>query len=260
MKRSCNIIRDIIPLYVEKLSSEGTNEIVEEHISSCEDCKAYFESVKRGADITTYCEKINETHENDIEPLKRIEKGIKKKQRRIVLKTFIALLAVVIAFGLWIVGYNFFTSENRYDFVGQREVAEKTFNTNLSQIKESQQGKYLTRLFEDEKGLNYICIYRENAVFKNRVDEIGGTGFIDEGEMNFYSAGDESGDTILVFASNNLPKEAAYYTFSNNETTYTVPIDGRNILDIFVIPYRGFYELGCTPTIYDKDGNVITII
>ncbi len=35
MKLSCNIIRDLLPLYVEGLASEDTRKAVEEHIAAC---------------------------------------------------------------------------------------------------------------------------------------------------------------------------------------------------------------------------------
>ena len=38
MKKNCNIIRDLLPLYVENLTSEDSNQFVMEHLHSCEEC------------------------------------------------------------------------------------------------------------------------------------------------------------------------------------------------------------------------------
>lgn len=37
--QECNIVRDILPLYVEDIVSEDTKQFVEEHLSSCEECR-----------------------------------------------------------------------------------------------------------------------------------------------------------------------------------------------------------------------------
>ena len=46
MKISCNIVRDLLPLYAEDLASQDTKELVEEHICSCEDCKSILNTMK----------------------------------------------------------------------------------------------------------------------------------------------------------------------------------------------------------------------
>ena len=35
----CEMIKDVLPSYVDKLTSDVTNNLVEEHINECEDCK-----------------------------------------------------------------------------------------------------------------------------------------------------------------------------------------------------------------------------
>ncbi|MEA4934147.1 MAG: zf-HC2 domain-containing protein, partial [Lawsonibacter sp.] len=37
-KLDCEIVRDLLPSYVDKLTSETTNRAVEEHLSGCPDC------------------------------------------------------------------------------------------------------------------------------------------------------------------------------------------------------------------------------
>ena len=39
MKITCDVIKDILPLYAENMISADTKMIVDEHISSCHDCK-----------------------------------------------------------------------------------------------------------------------------------------------------------------------------------------------------------------------------
>lgn len=46
MKYNCNIVQDLIPLYVDNLSSEDSKNMIEEHLQECEVCKKIVESSK----------------------------------------------------------------------------------------------------------------------------------------------------------------------------------------------------------------------
>lgn len=48
---NCNIIKDLIPLYIDGCCSKESNRIVEEHIKNCEDCKNLYEDMKSPSDI-----------------------------------------------------------------------------------------------------------------------------------------------------------------------------------------------------------------
>ena len=45
MKYSCNVVKDLLPLYVDNICSGESKEIVEQHLSECADCKAYYLSL-----------------------------------------------------------------------------------------------------------------------------------------------------------------------------------------------------------------------
>ena len=47
MKTNCDIIRDLLPLYAEHITSEATNALVEEHLAECEACRAELEQMCR---------------------------------------------------------------------------------------------------------------------------------------------------------------------------------------------------------------------
>ena len=48
MRNECSIVRDLMPLYVEGLVSEETEDFIREHLSSCESCRNELESMKSG--------------------------------------------------------------------------------------------------------------------------------------------------------------------------------------------------------------------
>ena len=83
MKISCNIIRDLLPLYAEDLASEDTRSLVDEHLCECEDCTKVLSDMKKGSVVPV---------EAAPESLKKVKKTIR---RRRVLSVMAALLTLI---------------------------------------------------------------------------------------------------------------------------------------------------------------------
>lgn len=49
MNMPCSVIRDLLPLYAEDLTSEETKELVAEHLDGCPDCRRQLEAMKTPA-------------------------------------------------------------------------------------------------------------------------------------------------------------------------------------------------------------------
>ena len=79
-KLPCEVVRDLFPSYVEKLTSEKTNACIEAHLESCEDCKAALRNLT-GGELET------------LAPEERVEVDFLKKQKNRTKR--IALLAVL---------------------------------------------------------------------------------------------------------------------------------------------------------------------
>lgn len=48
---NCNIVKDLIPLYIDGCCSEESERVVEEHLKDCSECKKLFEEMKEPTDI-----------------------------------------------------------------------------------------------------------------------------------------------------------------------------------------------------------------
>ena len=46
MNKECEIVRDLLPLYVDDVCSESSRDIVETHLKECADCAAYLEQIR----------------------------------------------------------------------------------------------------------------------------------------------------------------------------------------------------------------------
>lgn len=53
---NCNIVKDLIPLYIDGCCSEESEKVVEVHIRDCDDCKRLLEDMKSSSDIITVSE------------------------------------------------------------------------------------------------------------------------------------------------------------------------------------------------------------
>ena len=53
---NCDIVKDLIPLYIDGCCSEESEKAVEEHIRDCGDCKKLLEDMKSPSDIVTVSE------------------------------------------------------------------------------------------------------------------------------------------------------------------------------------------------------------
>lgn len=97
MKNECNIIKGLLPNYIEDLVIIETKNHIENHISSCKECKQTLEIMKEDRKST----KNNENQEEKIEL-----KNFKKYRRKVLLlKLFsigfgIALLMIILSFAL----------------------------------------------------------------------------------------------------------------------------------------------------------------
>lgn len=99
MKMSCNIIEDLLPLYVDDMVSEDSRKLVEEHLKECPSCwKMQEEMVKENrlsaAGNRSNSEKTNKT---EAEPLKKIRRRIRKKR---IASVILAVILVVAAGGI----------------------------------------------------------------------------------------------------------------------------------------------------------------
>ena len=91
MRNECNIIRDILPLYIEDMVSAETAELVEEHLKNCVSCRIELQNMKRESRIESYAK---EKQADDLAPLKAIKNKLRRYSR--ALKVGCILVACVL--------------------------------------------------------------------------------------------------------------------------------------------------------------------
>lgn len=100
MKLECEVIRDLLPLYAEKIASPASQKLVEEHLEGCESCRAELARMQAPVQVKMEPEPV--------EPLQKIKKNIERKQQSTILAAavFILLLVAGTAFGCYAYSVN----------------------------------------------------------------------------------------------------------------------------------------------------------
>ena len=45
-EKECKLVQDLLPNYIEKLTSEESNKIIEEHLRKCPECRKILENMQ----------------------------------------------------------------------------------------------------------------------------------------------------------------------------------------------------------------------
>ncbi len=96
MKYSCNIIKDLLPLYVDNVCSAESREITEQHLAECPDCRSYYSAMTENGD--TFPVLVDQNMEQ-----KKAQSflAVKRKFRsRQLLAAVVSALALIAAFFL----------------------------------------------------------------------------------------------------------------------------------------------------------------
>ena len=87
MKLPCSVVRDLLPVYAEKMVEEETRELVEEHLAECAECRKGLEALREAP-----VEPVETA-----EPLKKLKKQIRKQRWKAVLAAVLGVTAILLA-------------------------------------------------------------------------------------------------------------------------------------------------------------------
>ena len=97
MKNDCNIVRDLLPMYIDGVVSEDSRELVEEHVAQCHACKVIYAQMKDAL-------QENDTQQDRREFERAASKLKIRRKRRAAMKV---LLGVVLGVFLLTAGLHF---------------------------------------------------------------------------------------------------------------------------------------------------------
>lgn len=95
MTYPCGIIRDLLPLYIDDVCNEESKQAVENHLSECEKCRNYYNSMKSTEGFVA--KEIDNSEDMKMaNNLKNVKSKINKKIRNIVLGAVAAMVFVIV--------------------------------------------------------------------------------------------------------------------------------------------------------------------
>lgn len=95
MYNECDIVKDLIPLYAEKLANFGSQDLVEKHCANCEECKKELELATKFIESE---EKDKPDNRDKVWANIAHQERKKRRQKRIIITTFSFILVLVLFF------------------------------------------------------------------------------------------------------------------------------------------------------------------
>ena len=149
---TCEVVRDLLPSYVDGLTNDVSNQAVEQHMKTCENCRKLYREMREPMNGDEVSEINNEQKANfkvpsEIDYLKKIRK---KNRMRILAAVLIVVIAVGV--GLW----------SKVYVVGQ-EVEQAEFvqaNVAVEDHKVSVQGL----LLDTTKGVSDVAFQEKDGI------------------------------------------------------------------------------------------------
>ena len=135
MEISCNVIKDILPLYAEDMACEETKALVEAHLCCCDSCRNVMAELKS---------QPAETGDRMAASMKKVSDGIKKTRiltaatAVFLVITIIASLLVFLTFPVWA------TAEKAI-----KEVIENICNLTGKTISKEKEQKIINTILKD---------------------------------------------------------------------------------------------------------------
>lgn len=114
--KECNIIRDLLPLYAEELTSSDSGEFIEKHLSTCADCRTAWRRCREELPPMAVAE----------EQVEAYRKPLKQSVLKIILSSILA-----VAVGLGIFGYLMW----EWGYLGEERIIQAPDGGSLFRIK-----------------------------------------------------------------------------------------------------------------------------
>ena len=138
-RNDCKIVQDLLPNYIENLTSKETNDFIEEHLKKCKECKDIYDNMTKNIKIDNI--------KNNKKEVKYFKKFNNKLKNLKIIIIFIIVLILVIS----IFAYN-----NLKNIILLNSLEEKLTNINTSNY------SYTTEMITDnEKTITKCFVLNE---------------------------------------------------------------------------------------------------
>lgn len=110
MKENCKIVQDLLPNYIEKLTSEETNVFIENHLKECNECNEILENMQKVLKV-----KEQKSDGREVKYIKKVRNKIKLLE---------AIIVIILAISLGVAIYYCYYFQNYSKHLEQRMAEE----------------------------------------------------------------------------------------------------------------------------------------
>lgn len=238
MNNKCNLIKDILPLYVEDMVSTDTREFVSEHLEHCAECRAEFEHIRKPAKFIP---------DTDIVPLKKIKKELFiKRLQTIFFTAILACAIVVVAFGI-------LTSPNFFPYSDSLVNVIDSPNENII-------------IAFDNKVTGYSCIKEFNSETETEVFRINAWTTTwdlyssNRGKQNMVISSDTKNKIQIFYAQNDGSEDMLIYGLNENTEEGIATLPRLILMPYFLLAFLAFAILAIVRFLLRNKSEIIVWI
>ena len=112
MNITCNIIKDLLPLYAEDMVSQDSKALVDDHLCGCDSCRKELEALKEAPKVPVEVETTS---------LKRVEDTIRKRKMLTAATAMLTLVAVLVTGFIFLLTPVYLTAQQAIEGAELRE-------------------------------------------------------------------------------------------------------------------------------------------
>lgn len=206
----CSVVQDLLPNYIEKLTSVDTNRIIEEHLKECEACKE------------TYNHMITEVVEIDKAPKAELKFLKKVKKTRLLAAALSILLTLTVSYLLYAMEFKYSADKADLSNAITEYLApfEKGIDAYALETKEMDGVLFVTFKDQNHESINGIAKFMKGVNNRYRILET-------RTESSRYSSVvqpyviEHKEERLVVVSGYNLSNEIASYGL--DYSAYTIP-------------------------------------
>ena len=160
-KNDCNVIRDLMPLVLDRVASDESRGLVEEHMETCEECRKEYEKMKADMPQETLAE-YEEEQRTIVEALKTTRATQRKRKRRKLILVFAVAFVAVMAAGFlmtWLDQGYWPVNNEKYTMSLSRLKNGEIVVTMDLKFNSSFIGSTTIKVEEDGKNILYVSVY-----------------------------------------------------------------------------------------------------
>ena len=213
MKLSCKVIEDMLPMYFDKVCSEESSLLIEEHLKDCPYCSHILSELRSDIDMP-------QKNVDDIKPLKKIQKSYKKMKTHWLIAIVVILLLIPMAF--FVGAERGEQSELSVEFSKEEAIAYA--NEFMAYLVNGDYGKAYTYwdIEREKKALLSGKLFVEEDLVNFEVDGL--KKFCESGEKLESMGGFESFEFVKI----SDPGYSNPYGTENYIISYTVKFNGKD--------------------------------